>query len=130
MTNLIIVIFCVQRKCRCAALHKVCGLWLLSFEKETQKKKLILVQRNETQTLPKIIENHYHCMFSKVTPTKCPGEPYLGWGSKIGNKEDKKISEKLSVKNLRSQKTEVTLNFVLMFWSLYPQVWTRTLLKL
>ena len=111
MTNLIIVIFCVQRKCRCAALHKVCGLWLLSFEKSTKKQKLILWQRNETQTLLIIIENHYHWPFPKVPPTKFPGEPYLDWGSKIGDEEDKKKLREIITKELKKPENRGNLEF-------------------
>ena len=68
-------------------------------------------------------------MFSKVPPTKFPGEPYVGWGSKIGDEKDKKNLREIISEELKKPENRGNLECFLMFWSLYLKVWTRILLK-
>ena len=70
-------------------------------------------------------------MFPKVPPTKLPGEPHFGWGSKTGDEEDKKKLREIISRELKKPENRGNLDFfsyilVIIF---YLKVWTRISLK-
>ena len=61
--------------------------------------------------MPKLIRNLYHRKFPKVPPTKLPDEPYFGWGSKIGDEENKKKLREIISKELKKPENRGNLEF-------------------